>query len=460
MNIRTSLTLRFSAIVATILMAFCIAVYSLSENYRREEFFSRLENRGLTTARLLVTVKEVDNNLLRIIDRNSIQALYQEKVMIFDSRDSLLYASLDDLEAGYLPELLQRIRRQGKVEYTENEIEHVGFTFEDQQSHYTVISSAFDRYGRSKLDNLRSVLITGFCIAVLLTVLAGYIFAGLALQPLARINEDITNIGGRNLDRRVSEGNGRDEIAQLGINFNKMLHRLEDAFRVQQQFVSSASHELRNPLAAITSQLQLMLEKRRSEEEYEKSLRSLLEDTQTLVELTNGLLLLAQSNVERQRIIFSTVRVDELIFAAQNELRKAHPSYHFLFEYDALPDDEAALSILANEHLLKTAFINFMDNACKFSPDHIVRISVGMKRNAIVVSFSDHGEGIPQEEQEMIFTPFFRGQHTNSSVPGYGIGLALCRRIVQLHEGEIMLLSEPGKGSKFTVSLPIGTAAT
>jgi signal transduction histidine kinase len=456
MNIRTSLTLRFSAIVATILTFFCIAVYSLSENYRREEFFSRLENRGLTTARLLVTVKEVDNDLLRIIDRNSIHALYQEKVMVFDSRDSLLYASLDDLDAGYTPALLDRIRNEGKVEYAEGEIEHVGFTFEDNQNHYTVISSAFDRYGRSKLDNLRSVLISGFFIAILLTVVAGYIFAGLALQPLARINEDISNIGGRNLDRRVSEGNGRDEIAQLGINFNKMLHRLEEAFRVQQQFVSSASHELRNPLAAITSQLQLMLEKRRSQTEYEQSLRSLLEDTQTLVELTNGLLLLAQSNVDRQRIAFSTVRVDELIFAAQNELRKAHPTYHFLFEYDALPDDEASLYMQANEHLLKTAFINFMDNACKFSSDHTVRIGVGMQRGVISVAFSDHGEGIPLEEQEMIFTPFFRGQHAHASVPGHGIGLALCHRIVQLHEGEIRVWSEIGKGTRFTVHLPIG----
>ncbi len=455
MNIRTKLALRFSAIVATILTVFCMGVYSLSEEYRREEFFSRLESRGITTARLLVTVNEVDMDLLRIIDKNSIHALYQEKVLVFDTQDSLIYTSLDDLEAGYSPELLNKIRIQGKMEYVHDEIEHVGLTYQGQQGVFVVISSAFDRYGRSKLKNLRDVLLTGFLIGILLIIITGHIFAKQALQPLARINEEISGIGEGNLDRRVNEGNGRDEIAQLGMNFNNMLHRLETAFEVQQQFVSSASHELRNPLASITGQLQMMLEKRRSPEEYEQSLQSLLEDTQTLVALTNGLLLLAQSDIDKQRLLFSIVRVDEVLFAAQNELRKAHPDYHFLFEYDALPEDESLLSIRGNEHLLKTAFLNFMDNACKFSSDRTVKIRIGAIHQIITVSIADNGEGIPLEDQALIFTPFFRGQYSNSSVPGHGIGLALCQRIIQIHSGHIVIHSEKRKGSEFIIRLPI-----
>lgn len=455
MNIRSKLALRFSAIVATILTVFCIGVYSLSENYRREEFFSRLESRGLTTARLFVTVKEVDKDLLRIIDKNSIHALPQEKVLVFDNQDSLVYTSLDDFDAGYSPELLRSIRARGIMEFSDDQIEHVGQTYQGQQGEFVIISSAFDRYGRSKLQNLRNVLLVGFLIGILLIIISGYVFAGQALQPLARINEEISDIGEGNLNRRVNEGNGRDEIAQLGKNFNNMLHRLETAFGVQQQFVSSASHELRNPLASITSQLQMMLEKRRTPEEYEKSLRSLLEDTQTLVALTNGLLMLAQSSIDKQRLLFLVVRVDEVLFAAQNELRKAQPDYHFLFEYDALPEDESSLSIKGNEHLIKTAFLNFMDNACKFSADRTVRIRIGASKNTINVSFADNGAGIPIEEQTLIFTPFFRGEHTTSTVPGHGIGLAMCQRIIQLHNGSILVRSEKGNGSEFIVSIPM-----
>ncbi|MCB0575818.1 MAG: HAMP domain-containing protein, partial [Saprospiraceae bacterium] len=345
MNIRTTLTLRFTAIVATILILFSLAVFFLSENYRREEFYSRLESRAITTARLLVTVKEVDKNLLRIIDKNSIHALFQEKVLIFDEADKLVYSSLDDLEVAYSPELLREIRAKQKIEYMQNDFEHVGIVFDSDQGEFVVISSAFDRYGRAKLQNLRNVLWMGLIIGILIIVLTGAVFAGQMVKPLARMNAEVSSISVGNLSRRIDEGNQRDEIAQLAMNFNDMLRRLEAAFEIQQQFVSNASHELRTPLAAITSQLQLILDKQRSPEEYQKVLQSLLDDTRTLVELTNGLLTLAQSGIEKQRLQFKPVRIDETLFAAQTELATAHPDYHFQIAYDALPEDESQLIV-------------------------------------------------------------------------------------------------------------------
>lgn len=456
MNLRTQLTLRFTAIVATILLAFSTAVYLLSDDYRREEFFNRLESRAITTARLYVTVKEVDVTLLRIIDKNSIHALFEEKVLVFNPQDSLVYSSLDDLKVEYSPELIRQIRLREKLEYTLNNIEHLGMVYKGEKGDFVVISSAYDRYGRSKLKNLQNVLLAGLVIGSLIIVALGIVFAGQVLHPLAQMNAEIKSISAGNLSLRINEGNRRDEIAQLAMNFNDMLRRLESAFEMQQQFVSNASHELRNPLAAITSQLQLMLDKERSTEEYQLALQSLLDDTRTLVELTNGLLTLAQSGNEKQRVIFSPVRVDETLFAAQNELRKAHSNFHFLIEYDNFPDDESFLIIAGNEHLLKTAFLNFMDNACKFSDNHTVRIGFSANGETIDVSFSDNGIGIPVEEQEMIFIPFYRSSTVQSSaVRGYGIGLTLCHRIVQLHHGTIAVHSAPGKGSRFVVRFPL-----
>ena len=160
MNIRAKLTLQFSVIVGTILVLFSLVVYLLSAEYRQEEFFTRLESRAITTARLLVKVKEVDLNTLRIIDQNSIHALFQEKVLIFDQNDSLLYSSLDDLTIKYSHELLEKIRREKRVAYSEDQLETIGLVFPDQgddENEVVVISSAFDRYGRSKLNNLRNI---------------------------------------------------------------------------------------------------------------------------------------------------------------------------------------------------------------------------------------------------------------------------------------------------------------
>ena len=455
MNIRTKLTLRFSVIVASILALFSLAVYWLSDIYRREEFYNRLEGRAITTGRLIVKVSEVDMELLRIIDQNSIHALFEEKILVFDAQNHLIYNSLDDFPIVYTPELIKEIREKTKLEYTDSDREVVGIRYTEANANLVIISSAYDRYGRSKLKNLGQVLIAGLVLGIGIIVLSGRIFAQQALHPLARMNNEITKISAGSLNQRVDEGEGNDEIAQLALNFNLMLERLEAAFAIQQQFVTNASHELRNPLAAITSQLQATLSKPRSPEEYQVVLKSIFDDARTLADLTNGLLVLAQSGIVNQRNFFQSVRVDEIIFSAQTELAKNFPQYHFQIGYSELPDDDNALKIMGIEQLLKTAFLNFMDNACKFSPDHSVQVMVSFPKPATIeICFGDRGPGIPPQAREKIFDPFFRVPETPSTAKGHGIGLSLCHRIVQLHGGTIRLDTAPGKGSRFFVSFP------
>jgi len=453
MNIRAKLTLRFSIIVASILVLFSLSVYVLSDIYRQEEFYARLESRAITTARLLVKVKEVDMNLLRVIDRNSIHALFEEKILVFNYKDSLLYSSLDDFPINYDTKLLDQIRQKNKIEYTENDREVVGIHFKETEGDVIVISSAFDRYGRSKLQNLGRVLLIGLFLGMGIIMLTGRIFVQQALRPLVRLNTEIANVSAGNLDQRVFEGDKHDEFAQLTENFNRMLERLQQAFAIQQHFVSNASHELRNPLAALSSQIQATLGKPRSTEEYQNVLKSLFEDTRSLADLTNSLLVLAQSGIEQQRAFFQLLRVDEVIFSAQTEISKAFPHYRFQIGYTEWPDDDDALKILGNEQLLKTAFQNLIDNACKFSPDHTVRVSVSFPaQKTIEICFSDQGPGISPNEQEKIFDPFYRSADTPSTVKGYGIGLSLCRRIIQLHKGTLRLNSNGNTGSCFVVT--------
>lgn len=455
MNIRAKLTLRFTVIVASILILFSLAVYLLSDNYRREEFYNRLESRAITTGRLIVKVSEVDMNLLRIIDQNSIHALFEEKVLVFDGGNKLIYSGLDDFPIAYTPALLDEIRLKTRIEYTDKDREVVGIRFTEANANLVIISSAYDRYGRSKLRNLGQVLIAGLILGIGIIVLSGRIFAQQALRPLARMNNEITKISAGSLDQRVGEGESNDEIAQLARNFNLMLQRLEAAFAIQQQFVTNASHELRNPLAAITSQLQATLSKPRSTEEYQEVLRSVFDDTRSLVELTNGLLVLAQSGIENQRSFFQPVRVDEIVFSAQTELAKNFPEYHFQIGYSELPEDDNALKVMGIEQLLKTAFLNFMDNACKFSPDHSVQVTVSFPKPGVIeICFGDRGPGIPPQAQAKIFDPFFRAPETPAAAKGHGIGLSLCHRIIQLHSGTIRLETAPGKGSRFFVTFP------
>lgn len=447
MNIRIKLILRFTTIVATILILFSLAVYVLSANYRREEFYSRLESRAISTARLLLSVKEVNTELLRIIEMNTISLLPEEKIMMFNPNNELIYFNDNDTSQLVSSTLLEKIRTKNKLYYTDGEVEGFGMVYGVDQEEFVLVASAFDRYGRSKLRNLRSVLIAGLVIGILIILLTGTVFARQVLAPLARMNMEISSISAGNLSQRIDEGNRTDEIAQLAINFNNMLSRLESAFQMQKQFVSNASHELRNPLAAISSQLQLVLDKERSADEYRNALSSLLDDNQTLIKLTNGLLSLAQSEIEERRLYFSAVRVDETLFLAKDELANSNPDFRFFVEYDSLPEDDTQLTIMGDEHLLKTAFVNIMDNACKYSEDHSVYIRLSPTENGIQISFQDNGVGIPKAEQENVFTPFYRASNIRSTTKGHGIGLSLCGRIIQLHGAEAELRSTEGEGT-------------
>jgi len=452
MNILTKLTLRFSIIVASILAFFSIAVFVFSARFRVSEFYDRLESRATTTARLLVTVQEVDKDLLRIIDKNSIPALPQEQVLIFDQGNELDYSSVENPTILYSPELLDQVRKAGKLFFVNGDVEQVGFVYKKE---YVVLASAYDRFGRSKLRNLRTILLIGFLVGIGIIVPLGWIYSNQALEPLTSINNQVANINAGNLDRRLGEGNRTDEIARLAMNFNQMLQRLETAFEMQQSFVANASHELRTPLAAMRSQLQVILSKDRSAGEYRATLQSLLDDTDAFARLTTGLLHLAQSNVDNQRFRFVPCRVDEVLFTAQEELVRLHADYRFQMDYGTLSDEEEPLTVLGNEQLLGIAFLNFMDNACKFSPDRSVQISLISKLQFLEIRFSDNGIGIPLDEKEKVFNPFHRAANVQGVAKGHGIGLSLCQKIVQLHSGEITLKSALGKGSSFTVRLPL-----
>ncbi len=456
MNILAKLTLHFSAIVASILTLFVVAVFVFSARFRSVEFYDRLESRATTTARLLVMVQEVDKALLRIIDKNSIPALPEEQVLIFDNKNELDYSSVENpITTYYTPEILERVRREGKIFFKSGDIEQVGLWYREAEGEFVVMASAYDRFGRRKLQNLRTILLIGWLVGIGITVPAGWLFAKQGLAPLTSMNDQVASINAGSLDQRLDEGNRTDEIARLAMNFNLMLRRLETAFEMQQSFVANASHELRTPLAVMRSQLQVILSKDRSAREYQATLQSLLDDTDAFVRLTTGLLHLAQSNMDNQRFRFTPCRVDEALFTAQEELVKLHPDYRFQMDYDALPDDEEALTVLGNEQLLSIAFLNFMDNACKFSNDRTVNISLVSTPSRLEIKFSDNGIGIPLDEQEKVFNAFHRATNVQGVAKGHGIGLSLCQKVAELHGGEIELKSAPGKGSVFIVRIPL-----
>lgn len=453
MSVRTRLTWQFTIIVASILIFFFISIYFFYADFRRDEFYSRLTNKALTNARLLISVQEVDHDLLKIIDRNALNVLHNEKIYIFDSQNKLVYTSADDLAPDVSASLLERIREEERIEYTQSLNETLGMAYNEEENHFVIIASAFDMYGRRKLVNLRFILIIGSMISLVVTFFAGRLFAGQALTPIAAINQQVGGISADNLHARVDEGNGQDEIAQLAINFNQMLDRIASSFALQKNFVHNASHELRTPLAAMISQIQVGLSRERNESDYKELLQSVLEDAQRLAGLSSSLLQLAQAERDKMAIRTSPVRIDEILFSAHHAALKPQSNCHIELEFSDIPDNENFLLVQGHEGMLCTVFLNLMDNACKFSGNYTARVSIAFEDEYIRIAFSDEGIGIPADEQDKIFMPFYRAGN-GQQYRGYGLGLSICQKIILLHQGRIELASSPGKGSTFTVFLP------
>ncbi len=453
MTIRNRIALQFSLIVASILIIFSVLIYFVSATYRREEFYDRLKNKARTTVRFLTEVKEVDRELLKIIDRNTLTSLFEEKVLVFDAQNRLIYSSVDDQVIHYRTALLDDVRNQKDVEIYSGQNELIGLLYRQNDRDFVVLASAYDQFGRSKLDNLRLTLGWGLLVGIGITIGLGIFFAGQSLQPISQINRQVSTITARNLQQRLDEGNRQDEIARLAMNFNDVLERLHQAFVQQRSFVSHASHELRTPLAALKSEIQLGLRRPLTVAEHKEVLQNLMSDTDRLIDLTNSLLFLARTLETSNQVPFLPVRIDDIIFMAKDELMDAKPNYRIDIDYQNIPDSETETVVEGNEELLKQVLLNLFDNACKYSDDHTAQVKISTDAQQCQIIIRDQGIGMTDADRQRVFEPFYRAQNA-LGYDGFGIGLSVSAKLIELHQGTLTIESTLGKGSTFTVSLP------
>lgn len=458
MKIRTKLALYFTLIVASILILFAISIYFFSSSYRQQQFYSRLKEKATNTAKLLIEVDEVSYDLLKIIDKNTV-SLSHRRIVIYNAQNQKIYDDNDTLVNGnatidHTDAFLEKIRAKKEIRYQDDLKEVLALEYEGKKNHFVVIASALDIYGLRKLKNLKLILIGGLFACVIATMLAGWIYSGRMLRPIAEVVREVDKITVLNLNKRVNEGNGKDEIAQLSVTFNRMLDRIEEAFKIQKSFVSNASHELRTPLTAITGQIEVSLMKKRTPEEYESVLASVLDDARSLNKLTNGLLELTHANMDITGIKLNNIRMDELLWQVKNEVTKHNSNYKINLQISDLPEEESKLIMLGSEQLLKTAFSNIIENACKFSSGKDVNISFSVTAKAIVLNIKDLGIGIQDSEIQRIFQPFFRGGNAKR-FSGHGLGLSLAQKIIQLHNGSLTIDSVVNSFTLVTITFPL-----
>jgi signal transduction histidine kinase len=380
--------------------------------------------------------------------------LNEVEVAIYDSDFNLLYHDAVDIDfVKETSEMLKDIYHKGEIKFYQEDWQVVGIRYAYQNKDYIITATAYDQYGYSKLNSLLKNIFVVFIVSILFIYIAGLYFSKKAFDPIKEMTNKAKIISATNLDLRLKSNGSKDELAELTNTFNEMLNRLENSFDAQKNFVSNISHELRTPLAAIITELELSINKERTIEEYKTAILNALKDAKKLVRISNSLLDVAKASYDPSEIVFKSVRIDEILMDALQQVQKANPEYKIDIHFENDFENDNQISVNGNEYLLKVAFVNLMENGCKFSSDHQCILSVLFNDENIMLKFTDKGIGIPEDDIQNIFTPFYRGKNKQFA-EGTGIGLYLTQRIIQLHKGSISVQSIQGKGTTFTIELP------
>jgi len=306
------------------------------------------------------------------------------------------------------------------------------------------------------LDRFRLILQGTLPLLVIFASLAGYWLSGRALAPVNEIIRTARGVGVQNLSSRLAVPPANDELHRLSETLNDMLARIEASVQRITQFTADASHDLRTPVALIRASAELALRRSRTEDEYRETLSRILATSEETTHLIENLLTLARADAGAAELHFNTIDLVPHVekVAAEAAVLAAGKSIEIQKELPAAPIEISADG-LAIERLL----LIVLENAVKYTPPgETVALSLSNGSGHARIEVRDNGIGIGEKDLPHIFERFYRADHSRSrETGGSGLGLAIAKWIVDMHHGTIEAHSEPGRGSRFCISLPIAS---
>jgi signal transduction histidine kinase len=304
------------------------------------------------------------------------------------------------------------------------------------------------------LDQLELVLWTAIPFALLLSVVAVYVIVRRALKPLSKMIEVANRVSASNLNERLILPHNHDEVAVLGTALNRIIERIEAAFKSQKQFIADASHEIRTPITIIQSELEFA-DRSSLAEPARQSIHIALDELDHLRKLAGNLLLLAKLEISDTTPHFQLIRLDELIADCVRKLSKMSVDNNVALQLHI----ENAIELSADEEMLRSAFLNLIENAIKYTQANgIVSLGLRTENEVARIEIHDTGVGISSDDIQNIFKPFYRSDISRATHGGSGLGLSIVQRIIELHHGTISVESVVHQGSTFIMTIPFKQA--
>ncbi|TAH26839.1 MAG: sensor histidine kinase [Cytophagales bacterium] len=449
MNLKIKISF-FVSLLFTIISAISVtAIYLSFADFREDEFESRLKEKAISTIKLLTEVKQIDKQLLKTIDQHSIHKLYDEKVLVFDSKLQLIYSSLDDTKIKWTVEDLEYLKKHKSFFKVESEKEVYGIFYNSDDRDYYIIVSATDNFGKRKLSYLFYLLIASYLIFSVVSWFATYLIIGKLLSPLGDFHKKLKEINENNLDTRIFVKKQKDEIDLLANEFNQMLERIDVSYKNQKEFTANASHELRTPIARMIAQLQnKIIEENNIGGNNNFFYEKLLDGINQLSELINSLLILSKLDTINT-YKSENYRLDDVIFESFEKVNKVYEQ----LKLEINISEVETLELRGNKSLLEIVFLNIFRNAYLYSDNHQVKVNIESINRELVVSVTNTGKTLSEEERNNLFQPFMRGGNSKN-ISGLGLGLRIVYRILKSQNAKIFYTSDGLNSNTFNIFFP------
>ena len=458
-SVRTRLTFWYAGVLALSLIAFAVLVYYAAAGtfYARQD--ELLRSTAETVASAYVQELEEEESVAKANDVVLAQMVFPNRYVEVADADGRVVAWSSNL-AGHLLTVPSQTRREasqgGSSFVVLNDLRVAVVPLSQDQSKqlgFAIVAEPLSVIDEG-LRRLRRNFFAGVPLILLLASLGGYFLARKSLSPIALMNQQTQRITAENLSSRLDVANPRDEVGRLAMTINALLARMDAAFQEQKRFIADASHELRTPLAVLRGETEVALQQERATVEYRDSLELIKDEAERLSRIVENLFVLARQPIDAPSLVKEPVNLNEVVadcaraaqvLAIQKGLR--------LRVQSSLPK----VSVNGDDEMLKRMLLNLLDNAVKYTPaDGEISVTlVSQDGNALII-VSDTGIGIPAEDQPHIFDRFYRVDKARSrALGGAGLGLSIARSIVRGHGGSLSVSSSVGRGSAFTVDLPL-----
>lgn len=434
-------------IMFTTIILFCLIIIFFLKDTLREGEVDEAEH-SLSDVVNLIQTRSITN--ISTLDLSASLENYEE-VIIYNHEGHKIMKSSNESTMQFIPNI--NLQKADRIQVIRNNRKEYLVITEPLHSPsfngYSVLIHSLDHYN-NLVKSLYIIAVVFGLLATVITACISYIISKKITKPLVTMSNKMNQIRRDGFQNKLELNTSYEETDNLIETFNEMMYQIEASFNQQRQFVEDASHELRTPLQIIQGHLNLI--KRWGKKDpaiLEESLNISLEEMNRITKLVEELLLLTKDKVNMQSLEKEDVNINEEIQSRIKALQQLHPDYLFEIELEHKP-----LILQINHHQFEQLILIFIDNAMKYDKEkkHIC-IKTQLRNKQISIEITDHGLGIPKEDQEFIFDRFYRVDKSRArSQGGNGLGLSIAEKIVSQYGGYITVDSELNEFTTFKIN--------